>query len=285
MSTSSAASLPSPAGSEIRPEQAADLLRSDGVASMARMSKQLREQDAARRGTRADPAQDGLAFLETEHDAIAAAMHHCIDLAQAWWDQQQGMGAGTEVTSGAPEEVDVLVSRMVALILQHASLEERFVYPLFRSHLKGEVEGVSAEAIYERNVMDDNLNKVALDTLMTMKLRRDGRLMLATLKKLDAIESEHMMQEEQWFSLLRRSMSASELSTLASTIRSESASGMAVTRPHSVAGPSRVTAAAVTHPIAGMIDRAADKITGRDAKLAVDDKGTHSAEGVPLTKL
>jgi hypothetical protein len=32
-------------------------------------------------------------------------------------------------------------------------------YPLFQSHLKGTIEGVSADMIYERNVVDDDMNK------------------------------------------------------------------------------------------------------------------------------
>ena len=41
-----------------------------------------------------------------------------------------------------------------------------FSYPLFGKYLKGEVEGISANLIYERNVVDDNLNKTLLDFLM-----------------------------------------------------------------------------------------------------------------------
>lgn len=42
--------------------------------------------------------------------------------------------------------------------------------------------------IYERNVVDDNVNKQMLDLLLQMKLAKDGELMLATLKKFQMIE-------------------------------------------------------------------------------------------------
>jgi hypothetical protein len=45
-------------------------------------------------------------------------------------------------------------------VLPHAFLLGFFCrYPLFQSHLKGTIEGVSADMIYERNVVDDDMNK------------------------------------------------------------------------------------------------------------------------------
>jgi len=250
---------------------AIDISRSDAIApgKLSTISRELRR----RNGHAVDPHTDGLAYLEVEHDSISDAMAVIIEKATAWCDRQEG----------SPEEVDTLVSRMVALVAQHASIEERLVYPLFGEYFKGEVEGVSASMIYERNVVDDNINKTVLDFLMQTKLRKDGRLMLATLKKFETIEGEHLMQEEHWFALLRRQLSAAQLKDLADNLRA--ASKTAVTMPHSVVGPSHGLAASLTHPVAAVIDHVMDKVTGRDAKLDVAPDGTKSAHGVPETKL
>lgn len=215
-----------------------------------------------------DPQRDGLVVLEQEHDSISDAMRTAVQLAQDYCERQEG----------DPDKVDQLVSHTVALVSQHASLEERYVYPLFASHLKGSVRGISADMIYERNVADDNVNKAILDLLLQMRLQRDGKLMLSTLQKFQIIEEEHMTQEEHWFSLLRSQMSAADLSSLASTIRS--AAQTAPTRPHSVVGPSHGLAARLTHPVAGVIDRAVDALEGRDVALDTKEGGAKKVHGV-----
>ena len=73
-------------------------------------------------------------------------------------------------------------------------------------------------------------------------------------------------------------MSASELSSLASTIRSGAST--APTRPHSVVGPSHGLAARLTHPVAGVIDRAVDLLEGRDATLDTAAGGAKKVHGV-----
>lgn len=238
----------------------------------ARQLAALRGEARRRDGHAVDPEKDGLAYLEVEHDSISEAMHATIDRAQAWCDKGEG----------DPDEVDRLLSRMVALVSQHASLEERYVYPLFRDHLKGVVRGITADLIYERNVVDDNINKQVLDLLLKMSLRKDGRLMLGTMRKFQTIEDEHLFQEEHWFALLRSQMSAPDLATLAATLRS--AASTAPTRPHSLVGPSHALPARMAHPIAGVLDRGVDKLTGRDVSLDTEKGGPKHVTGIAHEK-
>jgi hypothetical protein len=214
-----------------------------------------------------DPEADGLVRLELEHDGISGAMAQAVAKCEEYCADNSRIAAATEC--------DRLVSGMTALTAQHASLEERFVYPLFKTHMKGKVQGISAEMIYERNVTDDDMNKVALDLLMQMRCQRDGPLMLATLKKFQMIEDEHLTQEEGWFRLLRSLMKPEDLRQLATTMRA----AVVPTYPHSVCGPSHGPMAKVIHPLAGLLDKAVDTAMGRE-KLEEGPGGVRHVHGV-----
>jgi hypothetical protein len=110
--SSSSGTVVQPSAAEA-PDFSVDVLRRGGLSEQSRIRLEARRKN----GHAVDAAKDGLAYLEIEHDAIAEVMETIVAKATAWCDNQQG----------SPEEVDTLVSRMVALIAQHASLEERFV--------------------------------------------------------------------------------------------------------------------------------------------------------------
>jgi hypothetical protein len=87
-----------------------------------------------------------------------------------------------------------------------------------------------------------------------------------------------MLQEEHWFALLRRQLSADQLQGMADKVRS--AASTAPTLPHSLVGPSHGLPSKIAHPVTGVLDRAMDKLSGRDTELEKEEKGPHYVAGV-----
>ena len=60
--------------------------------------------------------------------------------------------------SSDPQIVNEQLQQMVALVSQHASLEERYVYPLFGRYFKGTVEGgtthIALRSAYDRSMRE-----------------------------------------------------------------------------------------------------------------------------------
>jgi DNA-directed RNA polymerase sigma subunit (sigma70/sigma32) len=143
----------------------------------------------------------------------------------------------------------------IAEISMHASVEEQYVYPLFRKYLD------NGDIIAERNITDDQLNKDIMDLLEKMDPMRDGELYIRTVRKLITIENEHLKQEEEWFDLLRPKLSKEELARLEDTLIK--AKETAPTHPHPMSVNKPSTGATILHPIVGKIDRMVDSVTGR----------------------
>jgi len=219
--------------------------------------RQLRAKEREAKGESAPTSStDGLAMLEDEHDHISTVMATIINRAEKWIEKPT-----TEREPDEAKRIDQLVDQLIQLVCHHASVEERQVYPHFSTKLRGTVDGVTADMIYERNLADDNMNKIIMDALRMMKMEKDGELLLATMKKLAMIEEEHMTQEERWFALLRHEMSAAELQAMS---RSMTVSArFAPTYPHSVVGPSRTVPARLTHAVVGALDTVYDRLKGR----------------------
>jgi len=119
----------------------------------------------------------------------------------------------------------------------------------------------NGQHIYERNVVDDDLNKKMMDLLLEMDPARDGQLFDQTLRKFSMIENEHLTEEEQFLEQIRPMMSAEALTKLYHNIVGSLAG--APTHPHP-SGPSHEIGAKIMHPIVGMVDHMVDSMTGRD---------------------
>lgn len=66
------------------------------------------------------------------------------------------------------------------------------------------------------------------------------------------------------FPALNAKLSDSEKAKFQSDLASLWAGSTLPTRPHPLAGPSATGPAKIMHPLTGLLDRAADKISGRD---------------------
>lgn len=80
--------------------------------------------------------KDGLDFLIQEHETIRSLFTQ--------YEEAKTI-----------EEKKKIVDQFIPLISQHASLEEQYLYPLFRTH----IGGARGNAIADRNIMDDQVNK------------------------------------------------------------------------------------------------------------------------------
>jgi hemerythrin superfamily protein len=155
--------------------------------------------------------------------------------------------------STSKEEKLRLVDELVRTVSQHASAEERFLYPLVDKLLH-------ARALYDRQVMDDQVNKEMLHWLETHKPALDSEWPLfdETLLKFHVVEEEHLRLEENTvMEPLRKALSPQEQAKLHDDL--QWAKKFGPTHPHPGA-PSTSPAANILHPVAGIVDKITDAI-------------------------
>lgn len=85
--------------------------------------------------------------------------------------------------------------------------------------------------------------------------------------------------ESVFFPALNAKLSDAEKAKFAADLDSLRASSTLPTRPHPLAGPSATGPAKLMHPLTGLLDRAADKIVGRDVSGGAGGGVSQSASG------
>ncbi|GIL66057.1 hypothetical protein Vafri_19672 [Volvox africanus] len=154
---------------------------------------------------------------------------------------------------------------LVRHISRHASAEERTLYPLVREkHPQPNL----AKMLYDRMVMDDQVNKQILDFLETHVPSGEAEWAVydATLAKFRSLEEEHLATEEaEVIEPLRQVLDQAALTKLGR--KWAAAFANAPTHPHP-GGPSDAARARLLHPVVGLIDRMRDALTTESSSSA-----------------
>lgn len=183
-------------------------------------------------------------------------------------------------TATSPTVKQETVATIVREVSRHASAEERTLYPLLLHKL-----GAEGKMLFDRNVLDDQMNKEVLYYLDTHTPQNDldWQIYDKTLIKFATMEEEHLsMEEEQVVDRLRKLLTPEEKEHF--TRDWHAAKANAPLKPHPGA-PSQGLGAKLTHPVAGVIDKsveAAHAVYGRsvEAAHAAYDQAMHAATPV-----
>ncbi len=155
------------------------------------------------------------------------------------------------------------VDQMISIISGHASMEERYVHPLYRKKI-GNKEG---DFIADRCNLDDQINKELLQFLMDSKPEisiKSNSLDIydATVKKFMSVEKDHITWEDDvFFPKLKLLCTPEELNDLYNSLMSSLSTNP--THPHPLAPNKPSTGAKILHPLAGIVDRAVDSISDK----------------------
>lgn len=144
-----------------------------------------------------------------------------------------------------------LVKQIVRELGAHASAEERFVYPLYRTNLP------NGDAIANCHILDHHVDKEMMQVLENMDPRRDGGLYDHTVQKLIMMTKDHVQQEEMFLNNLRGQLNSSELENLADSI--VRAKEKAPLHPHPEAPSKPSNGAGLVQPLTGSIERMVEK--------------------------
>jgi hemerythrin-like domain-containing protein len=186
---------------------------------------------------------DAITLLRTDHQQVLGML--------------DTLGAGPTQPSGAGDERlrarKELVTELVIAESQHEAVEEQFFWPMVRDRVPGGEE-LAAHAVQQEDAAKQVLN--ALDDAdpattefeeLVSRIVADGR--------------EHIRYEQDvvW-PKVRTAVSAEELADVGEKMAK--AKKMAPTRPHPAA-PSGPAAQKSAGPVAGMIDKLRDLVSGR----------------------
>ena len=186
---------------------------------------------------------DAIAYLHGDHDTVLALF---------------GRLAASPTAAGAPEDDQVrarkaLVTELVMEESRHEAVEEQFFWPMVRERLPGGAD-LAAHAVAQ----EDEAKRL-LDRLEGMEPAEPGFDEL--LAEFIAVGRAHIAyeQDEVW-PKVRAAVGAAELDRLGEKMAK--AKKLAPTRPHPGA-PSRGGAQRTAGPLAGMVDKLRDALTGR----------------------
>lgn len=195
--------------------------------------------------------RDGLALIKQEHDVI-----------RGMFDDY------TNATRGEAR-LDI-VANMVKFMTQHASIEERALYPKIREQ----------RALYERARTDDKVNKELIEWLDGRRPsdELEWKLYDKTVHKLISVGLEQLEeQEDDIMYYLRDLLSPQELNQLADDWEEAKATAPQHSHPHASTQP---LAAKVVHPALQAVDKATDAV--KDA-IQHDQRAQPCAEQQPST--
>lgn len=187
--------------------------------------------------------RDGFEYLKRDHVRIRAAFDAFRD---AKTFEQKKL---------------VVKNRLIKILSQHESLEERYVTPLYRAHLD------HGNIIADKILVDDQLGKEIMRFVMilihnssfleTCNPDEDPRIFELMVNRLRDLELDHLkFEEEEIFGVMQKKLDVKSLQELEDTLANAHAS--APTHPHPQA-PNKGIAAKVTHSIAGLVDSLSDK--------------------------
>jgi len=219
--------------------------------------------------------QDGLTAIRQDHDNIR-------NLFKAY----------KEISSEKTEAKLRASRQIVTAITQHASAEERCLYPLIQQKMK-EQEGYS-KLLYDIMTMDDQINKEFLHYFEshTPHSPTEWQLFDRQMDKFIMVEEEHLTKEEQTvMDPLGELLSQEEKHQL--WVDFSQSLQNAPLHPYPTVGGTTTVPARLLHPIAGAMDRAAHAISGMLHKVvhvSEESKAAHEGhtagmhvEGAPLT--
>jgi hypothetical protein len=177
---------------------------------------------------------DGLKHIVREHTEVH-------DEFEKYKNEQKG---------SVKKEIVEKIGRSLAV---HSSIEERYLYPLFRDRLD------QGNDVYYKVRFEHQHIKETLELLLKWHPDQQPYLYDELVTYLESLVTNHVRGEERVMALLRSKMSATELAQLDSDMIEGEKN--APTQPHPE-GPSSATAAKIMHPIVGMMDQAKEKLKG-----------------------
>jgi len=201
----------------------------------------------------------GTDAIAKDHDRIRALFKQYTSLAAA--DKQGKLSVARQI---------------VTTISQHASAEERTIYPMILTKMST-VEG--HKLLYDMMCTDDNINKLCLDYLNTHSpsSEADWQLYDQLMTKFISIELEHLDKEERTvLQPLTRFLSPVENEQLYDEW--QVALNNAPIHPHPFIGGTSALAAKITHPLAGAVDKASHAVSGLVSRVFTG-KNTPEHEG------
>lgn len=150
-----------------------------------------------------------------------------------------------------------IMRKVIREVSTHASAEERHVYSLIPTKLADQ----GGQMLYDRHVLDDTLNKYALDFLERHhpSTPAEWELYHATAEKFIMIELDHFAREEQMLTMLNEVLTDEEKDRLWTAF--DKAKKNAPLHPHP-SGPSGAWGATLMHPAVGAMDRAVEAVRG-----------------------
>src|SRR3989338_5268677 len=175
---------------------------------------------------------DGVEWLKSEHQLIR-------QLFDSWHN------------SHIQHEKSAIVEKFISKICIHASIEERYVYPLIEEKARGRF----GKLLSDRNYLDDQINKEMLQFLMDnvndLKNDTERTVFNKVVEKFIGIELDHLKQEEEdVFPLLQLALTPLELSQMCTSLKEGRSS--APTHPHPM-GLMKY-GSKILHPITGAFD-------------------------------
>ncbi|EFC48965.1 predicted protein [Naegleria gruberi] len=181
---------------------------------------------------------DGIEWLKQEHQLIR-------QLFDSWHN------------SHIQHERNAIVEKFISEICIHASIEERYVYPLIEEKVRGRY----GKLLSDRNYLDDQLNKEMLQFLMDnvneLKNDNERNMFNKVVEKFITIETDHLKQEEDdVFPLLKLALTSQELKEMCDNLKNGRTS--APTHPHPMS-PMKF-GSKILHPIAGAFDKIMDNM-------------------------
>lgn len=171
------------------------------------------------------------------------------------------------LSSGDVAQLTLLRDELTGRLSQHTSIEERTFQAAYSKELSAEV------------LKQDGEEKRAVDAFMRADPAKLDTF-TATFSELQRLVLTHIQWEETvGFPWLRANLSAEQQAKFGRDIAALRASGVLPTHPHPMVGPSSSAAAKIMHPIAGVVDKAVDAVTGRHVGSAAGGgaSGGHSS--------
>jgi hemerythrin superfamily protein len=187
-------------------------------------------------------ARDGLELLVTDHREV-----------ESMFGQLEAESATATLGDDQLQARKQLVNRVTQELMRHAAAEEEYLYPLMRKVLPTGAEQVDHE-LAEHGEAEKLMNQLDKESAGTVEFEDNLRQLMSVIR-------DHIQDEEgRSFPDLRARLSEQDLQQLGEKLAS--AKKVAPTRPHPAA-PDTPPLNKVMNPVAGIVDRARDAVTGR----------------------
>jgi hypothetical protein len=209
-------------------------------------------------------SKDGIAFLYDDHEKIKSLF--------ADWKRASTNG-----------EKKTVVKSIIRDVVAHASAEERYLYPLIREQKIG---GDNGELFYQRNLVDDQINKEILYFLDSNEPKTEAEWSLynQTVDKFITVELEHLhMEEKEVLEVLRSRLSETQKTKLYDNLIWGKKT--APVHPHPMEPVKPSTGATIIAPVVGVIEQGVEKLKislGYSTDKTVNKEPVLIKESVPV---